>query len=273
MERFIKIEIENLSGEQSDILIDDLSAHNFYAFEQEDANLFAYIKEIDFDSQTLKNLLPPPVYFTKTYIESKNWNEQWEREFQPVVVNNFVAIRPQFHEPIANVKHDIIITPKMSFGTGHHPTTFLMISHMEKMNFQNKTVLDFGAGTGVLAILAEKSGASEILAVDMDEWSIQNANENIKANQCNHIIVIKQDNIDGFNTVDILLANINLNILINSAAAISAKTKTGGYLLTSGFLISDEKRMIKEFKKVNFVKKNILEKDNWSAILFQKDAE
>lgn len=270
MERYIKIEIEKLSAEQADILIAELADNNFYAFEQEEKKIFAYIKEKDFDDQALKELLPPSVHFTKTYIESKNWNQQWESGFQPVVINDFAVIRPEFHDAVKNVKHDLIITPKMSFGTGHHATTFLMISLMEKIDFHNKAVIDFGTGTGVLAILSEKLGATNIVAVDYDEWSIQNSKENIEANHCNKILVEKQDNISGFNSVDIILANITMNILIESASSIGAKIKAGGYLLTSGYLVSDEKRMMDEFHKKQFVKKNIFRKDNWSAILFEK---
>ena len=131
--------------------------------------------------------------------------------FEPVVINNFVAIRPSFHIAINNVTHDLIITPKMSFGTGHHATTHLMIELMEIIDFKNKTVVDFGTGTGVLAILAEKCGASKIVGVDYDEWSIRNANENVEANDCHKIILMTTKNLSGIDVADIVLANINLN--------------------------------------------------------------
>ena len=128
-------------------------------------------------------MLPENTIYKYSIIEDKNWNEEWESQLQPVTINNFAGIRASFHEPLKNVEHEIIITPKMSFGTGHHATTFLMVEQMEKINFKNKTVLDFGTGTGILAILAEKLGAASVLAIDYDEWSINNALENIEANQ------------------------------------------------------------------------------------------
>jgi ribosomal protein L11 methyltransferase len=158
----------------------------------------------------------------------------------------------------------------MSFGTGHHATTFLMVTLMEKIDFQNKVVLDFGTGTGVLAILAEKSGASKVIAVDDDEWSINNAIENIEANNCKKILVKKANNISGIDFADIILANINLNILTQFSSSMSAILQTGGLLLVSGFLIKDEAAMENSFSKELFVKKMVLEKEGWLAILFQK---
>ena len=131
-----------------------------------------------------KNIEPFQIGFSETTIEETNWNQVWESSFEPVVVDDFVAVRADFHEPIKGIKHEIVITPKMSFGTGHHATTYMMLEQMGKLDFKDKRVLDFGTGTGVLAILAEKMGAKKIIAIDNDEWSIENANENIKRNNC-----------------------------------------------------------------------------------------
>jgi ribosomal protein L11 methyltransferase len=163
-----------------------------------------------------------------------------------------------------------MITPKMSFGTGHHATTFLMVKLMEKIDFQNIVVLDFGTGTGVLAILAEKSGASQVIAVDDDEWSINNTIENIEANNCKNILVKKTNNISGIDFADIILANINLNVLTQFSSSMSAILPTGGLLLVSGFLVKDELAMENSFSKKLFVKKKMLEKEGWLAMLFQK---
>src|SRR5664279_3939273 len=170
MTNYIRTEIVTISAEQSEILIAALSESQFYAFEQEENSLLAYIKQEDFNEEKLKTLLPETVVYTYSVIEDRNWNEEWESGFQPITVHNFVGVRASFHEPLKNVEHDIIITPKMSFGTGHHATTFLMIELMEKIDFKNKRVLDFGTGTGILAILAEKLGAASVLAIDYDEW-------------------------------------------------------------------------------------------------------
>ena len=131
--------------------------------------------------------------------------QEWESQLQPVTINNFAGIRASFHKPLENVEHEIIITPKMSFGTGHHATTFLMIELMQKINFKNKKVLDFGTGTGILAILAEKLGAASVLAIDYDEWSINNASENIEANNCKRIITEQRNNIIGISALILLL--------------------------------------------------------------------
>lgn len=270
MKNFIKIEIETSSPEDAEIIIANLSEINFYAFEQEENLLIAYTKEEDFNEEKLKEILPEKNIFTKNIIEDENWNQQWESDLQPVIINDFAAIRATFHEPIKNVKHELIITPKMSFGTGHHATTFLMVELMGKINFKNKTVLDFGTGTGVLAILAEKLGASKIIAIDYDEWSIHNALENIKANNCKNIFVEKRNNLSGLSPVDIIIANINLNILTETSESISSILKTGALLLTSGFLSKDEATMENLFIRKHFVKKSVSNKKGWSAILFQK---
>lgn len=277
MNQFIKIEIKVSSIEEADILIAGLSEINFYAFvhedsfgEQEENTLAAYIKEEDFDEEKLKEIAPFTVSFGKTIIKEENWNQQWESDFQPVIVNDFAAIRASFHEPLKNVKHDLIITPKMSFGTGHHATTFLMAALMEKINFQNKTVLDFGTGTGVLAILAEKLGASKVIAIDNDEWSINNTIENIEVNKCKNIFVEKRSDILDIEPVDVVLANINLNVLISAASALSTILKPEALLLIAGFLSKDENTMVKSFGELRFVKKDLLKKEDWLAILFQK---
>ncbi len=122
--------------------------------------------------------------FSKTIIEETNWNQVWESNFDPVIVDDFVAVRAHFHEPIKNVQHEIVITPKMSFGTGHHATTYMMMQQMRELDFAGKNVFDFGTGTGVLAILAEKLGAQKVIAIDNDDWSIENADENVKRNNC-----------------------------------------------------------------------------------------
>jgi ribosomal protein L11 methyltransferase len=270
MRHFFKIEIEISSEEEGEIIMANLSEIDFYAFEQEESKLIAYIKEKDFNEEKLVEILADHKNFKKAIIEDENWNQQWEHHFQPVIIKDFVAIRAAFHQPIKNVKHDIVITPKMSFGTGHHATTFLMVTLMEKIDFQNKVVLDFGTGTGVLAILAEKSGASKVIAVDDDEWSINNAIENIEANNCKKILVKKANNISGIDFADIILANINLNILTQFSSSMSAILQTGGLVLVSGFLIKDEAAMENSFSNELFVKKMVLEKEGWLAMLFQK---
>lgn len=270
MKKYFKIQIASASVEDGELLIAELSEIQFYAFEQEGNLVNAYIMEENFDEDKLKEILPANIIFKKEIIEEENWNQQWERSIEPVVINNFVAIRPIFHEPIKNVKHDITITPKMSFGTGHHATTFLMIEMMEKIDFSAKTVLDFGTGTGVLAILAEKCGASKILAIDIDQWSINNALENVKANGCKKISIELGSQLSGRAPADLILANINLNVLVKFATEISEKLKPGSFLLVSGFLFTDVKEMQNIFEEKNVLMKQTRQRGDWAAILFQK---
>jgi len=271
MKLFLKIQIRTASAEESQILIAKLSEINFYAFEEENNLLNAYVNEEDFDEEKLKEILPLQTVFTKEIIKEENWNQKWESQIKPVIINNFVAIRPSFSPPIKNVKHDLIITPKMSFGTGHHPTTHLMLELMQSIDFKNKTVVDVGTGTGVLAILAEKCGASNIIAIDYDEWSIQNALENIKANNCHHVKLKQQDNLSGIKEADIILANINLNIIKELANSIVSIAKIGSILLASGFLLKDEVEMRNIFEAKSFVKLKSKKENEWLAILFDKN--
>jgi len=271
MKNFIKIEMKGVSDEQSEILIAELSEINFYAFEEDKNCLSAFIEEGYFDDSELKKVIEHTnISYTKSIIADTNWNEKWESEFEPILIENFVAIRASFHKPIANVAHEIIITPKMSFGTGHHATTFLMIELMGKIDFQKKKVVDFGTGTGVLAILAEKLGADSILAIDIDEWSMNNALENIEANYCKHIHLEKRDNINGIPFVNIILANINFNVLTQNVINFSGLLQTGSLLIISGFLLKDEETILSLFVKNNFVKNRGAQKNGWVALVLEK---
>lgn len=158
----------------------------------------------------------------------------------------------------------------MSFGTGHHATTFLMIDLMEKINFKNKKVLDFGTGTAVLAILAEKLGAASVLAIDNDEWSIKNAAENIVANNCKNIVIEERNNIANIFCVDIILSNINFNVLKENAGNFSSLMQYKSVLLISGFLLSDENNIDSIFVKNGFIKREVSEKEGWIGMRFEK---
>lgn len=269
MKNFIQVKIGVSEPDLKEMFIAELSENDFYAFQEEENFLFAYINEIDFDETKLKSILEN-TFYTVNIIEEENWNEDWEKNFQPILVENFAGIRASFHKPLKNVLHEIIITPKMSFGTGHHATTFLMIQMMEVINFSNKKVFDFGTGTGVLAILAEKLGALSILGLDNDDWSIKNALENVEANKCKRVFIKKEDNIKDVSCVDIILANINFNVLTENASALSGLLKSASLLLISGILLTDEKVIVKTFEAHCFVKIQLMHKDGWLAILFKK---
>jgi ribosomal protein L11 methyltransferase len=229
-------------GEKTEALIAVLGSYNFEGFEETEQCLKAFIAEDKLDGECVTTIsqLFPDVSYKKSIIENINWNQQWEENFHPVIVSDFVAIRAHFHPAIAEVKHEIIITPKMSFGTGHHATTHMMIELMQAVNFAGKKVLDLGTGTGVLAILAEKMGATEVLAIDNDEWSIENSKENIIQNNCTAINIILEDSIKTPEKFEVILANINLNIILTNLPSIAAAAGDDADILLSGFLKQDE---------------------------------
>lgn len=261
----IQISIEANEQEQ-EILISQLDDLNANGFEQTEHTLIAYFGENNFDSYEVNRLLKGYVYQVLT-LEEQNWNQVWEGNFQPVVVDDFCAIRADFHEPIPNVQHEIVITPKMSFGTGHHATTYMMIRQMKDIDFTGKTVFDFGTGTGILAILAEKLGAASVSAIDVDHWSIENAKENIEKNGCSRIQVELSSHIPP-HTFDTILANINRNVILQYLPDLKRALKDESCLLLSGLLTTDEKDIVLACtdKQLQLVKQT--EKNNWISLLF-----
>ena len=259
--------------EQSEQLIALLSDLGFEGFEESENSLKAFIPENAFNESGFNDVITlyPSLVYTRSIVENINWNQQWEQSFEPVVVDDFVAIRAHFHQPIKNVQHEIIITPKMSFGTGHHGTTYIMMQHMQQLDFTGKTVLDFGTGTGVLAILAEKLGAEKILGIDIDEWSIINAKENIAQNDCTKIIIEEHDTIPLHQNYDVILANINLNVITANLKAIVAVANKGCIIIFSGFLKENEAQIQAEFKNAGLRFVSILQKGEWIAITVLKD--
>ena len=265
---YIQVEVNNTDNEKNELLVALLSNAGFESFEETDTTLKAFIKEDEFDQVDLDEIITPlNLNYTSSVIPQQNWNAQWESSFEPIIVGNFVSIRAAFHQPVTNVKHEIIITPKMSFGTGHHATTYMMIEQMEGIDFTNKTVVDFGTGTAVLAILAEKMGASYIDAIDYDEWSIENSVENAAANDCTKIKLIQAETIVTGKLYDAILANINLNVITDNIAAIKAISKKGSIVLLSGFIKADEPFMLKMLAETGIQPLKTLQKLEWICIL------
>jgi ribosomal protein L11 methyltransferase len=270
MNNYIQIEFQDISIEQSERLIAELNEIGFEGFEETKKKLSAFISSETYNESRVKEIADKlSLGFNKSIIEETNWNEVWETNFESVMVDDFVAIRADFHKPVIGVEHEIIITPKMSFGTGHHATTYMMIQQMQEIDFTNKTVFDFGTGTGVLAILAEKLGAVKIIAVDNDEWSITNAAENIQKNNCNKIQLIKTDNADMDEQVDIILANINKNTILDNFSSLAKQLSLNGSLLISGLLKEDEEQILQaaEQHHIRAIKKLI--QNNWLSIRFE----
>jgi ribosomal protein L11 methyltransferase len=267
---YLRIEIETLNEGESEILIALLADAGFESFEETENSLLAFIKEAGFEEDSLEEILKiVPVNYALTVVPQQNWNTQWEESFEPILVNDFVGIRAFFHLPIHQVKYEIIITPKMSFGTGHHATTYMMIEQMEALEFTNKNVVDFGTGTAVLAILAEKMGAESITAIDYDEWSIENSMENAGANNCSRIHLVQAETIASGGRYDIILANINLNVILDNLSAIKAAGKKGSHILLSGFMKADEATMLNALEETGISQLKTTQKGEWISILGQ----
>ena len=266
-EFFTKDEVER------DWLISILGDYDFEGYEETNESLKGYVPVGKVDDAEVKSILADNEFahieFASQSLESKNWNEEWEKNFDPVVVDDKVAIRAPFHQPF-NTEFEIIIEPKMSFGTGHHATTASMISLMLKENIAGKTVLDFGSGTGVLAILAEKLKASNITAIDNEEWAYNNCIENIGRNHCVLITAIHGDDTFVFDQkFDIILANINRNVILKNIEYWKTLVNDNGVLMVSGILLNDEGDIIRKAESIGLKVKDKLKNNGWLAISFQ----
>ncbi|HRS54672.1 MAG TPA: 50S ribosomal protein L11 methyltransferase [Bacteroidales bacterium] len=219
---------------------------------------------------TVKNLSKPIIYAID--LPNVNWNENWEKNFNPIVIANQLSIRASFHPLPSNIKYDIIINPKMSFGTGHHETTSLVAQLMLDCDFCKYKVLDMGCGTGVLAILAKIKGANEVWAIDNDKWAYQNCIENCKINNCNDIKIILGDanNIPSEVKFDFIIANINRNVLINDMQFYIKALNKYGTLIISGFFKEDIEIINSKINNNGVVLKQVLEKNKWVACKYLK---
>lgn len=261
----IKIVADELLRET---LIAQLSAIGYEAFEELPDSLQAFIPFDQYDASILKTVLTD-LPFETTEIEKQNWNALWESNFEPVQVADFVGIRASFHEAIQGVEHEIVITPKMSFGTGHHATTYLVMQAMRSLDWKDKTVFDFGTGTGILAILAEKLGAAKVWAIDNDDWCIENATENININACSHIQIEKADTAAMTRKFDLILANINKHIILENIPFLAQILEEKGIILLSGLLEEDEADILNACKSVGWKHQLTKSRNGWIVCQFQ----
>jgi len=268
---FYKISI-TASSEKQGLIIAFLSNSGFDGFEEEEFSIKTYIKEEDYKEDIIKDLADQLDFTFKTrLIPNQNWNALWEASFKPIQIKDFCAVRANFHETIPSVKHEIIINPKMAFGTGHHETTYLMMEMMEQVFFKNKEVLDYGCGTGILAILANKLGATHIQAIDNDPLSYENTLENATINQTTDIQAALGDiSIVNGSQFDVILANINRNVIIQSLPTLYSKTVNGGYNLLSGILQTDERLVTDHVEEAGFKILETLYKGEWICMKIQK---
>ena len=266
---YIQLNIFSSNAEILDIVIAELSLLGYDGFEESPSEIKTFIKENEFDENLIKELFQRyQLEYSSSIIQNQNWNQLWESNFQPVSIDAFVGIRAEFHQPFNNVLHEIIITPKMSFGTGHHATTYMMMQLMQWIDFKNKSVLDFGTGTGILAILAEKLDAAKILAIDYDEWCIENSLENIEKNGCKNIEILQSDTAQLNIKFDIIIANINRNIILDNLTYLLDNLVVGGILLLSGLLKDDEKEIRANCEQLGLRFNRSIDKDGWIALEF-----
>lgn len=259
-------------------LITGLGEIGYESFDETDSVVKAYIPEENYSKSILQELIEEipdefgEISWEILKIEQQNWNSEWERHFNPVLIYNTVLIRASFHKNLPQYPFEIIIDPKMSFGTGHHSTTALMIKTMLGQDFTGKTVLDMGCGTGVLAILAKKLGAETITAVDIDEWAVSNAKENFQLNHITNYELIQSgaEALKG-KTFDIILANINRNILVNDMPSYCASLNPGGLLLISGVYQTDLEHVRYAAEQQKLTYRNHIEKNAWICAQFTNE--
>lgn len=271
MSTTIQVSIDVADEAIKDMMIAELADLGFDGFEETETGLLSYIALAGFDGELTSGLEELVNRYGLTYtsnaIDKQNWNALWESNFEPVLVDDFVGVRANFHDSFNGVvEHDIIITPKMSFGTGHHGTTYSVMQLMRGIDFANKSVFDFGTGTGLLAILAHKLGAVDILAVDNDDWCIENASENIVVNNTQSTEIHKVDNAKLNKKFNIIIANINKNIILDNLAFLAEATVPGGVVLLSGLLVEDEPEIEAACAALGWKHQETRTRNNWIAL-------
>ncbi|MEI8202953.1 MAG: 50S ribosomal protein L11 methyltransferase [Bacteroidota bacterium] len=272
--KYIEVSISHKHPHKNEILIASLADVGFESFMENEDGLMAYIQEPMFNEVELKSVLLPfaedELKVTVNSIADQNWNAVWESNFQPVMVGDICFIRAPFHPANPEAKYDIIIEPKMSFGTAHHETTSTMIELLLLEDLKEKSLLDMGCGTGVLAIFAEMLGAKPIVAIDNDSWAYENTIENIERNHCSHVTAYQGDaaSIENHH-YDIVLANINRNILLADMHTYAKTLNPNGLLFMSGFYEEDFKQIEQKANDLGMKNTRKLTKNNWIACVFK----
>ena len=258
-----------------EILMAELAEVGFDSFEDTPTGIKAYIPKDSWNEQILQDiyLLSNPEFtisYQITEIEQVNWNEEWEKNFSPIVVEDLCTVRANFH-PVPNTRYDIVITPKMSFGTGHHETTYMMLQQLLPLSLEGAKVLDMGCGTGILAIMAALRGAHDITAIDIDPWCVENATENVQQNNCSFITIKEGDvSLIAGEQYNLILANINRNILLSDIPAYTQALLPQGLLLVSGFYEEDLPAIKEKCQKVGLTYLSHIERNRWVSAKFQR---
>ena len=259
----------------SEILIAELAEVGFDSFVDTPTGIKAYIPKDSWNEHILQDiyLLSNPEFtisYQITEIEQVNWNEEWEKNFSPIVVEDLCTVRANFH-PVPNTRYDIVITPKMSFGTGHHETTYMMLQQLLPLSLEGAKVLDMGCGTGILAIMAALRGARDITAIDIDPWCVENASENVQQNNCSFITIKEGDvSLIAGEQYNLILANINRNILLSDIPAYTQALLSQGLLLVSGFYEEDLPAIKEKCQEVGLTYLSHIERNLWVSAKFQR---
>lgn len=275
MKDFLEIDFRLKPVETRDTLLALLDHLGYDSFQETDYGLKAYILESEFDEPELKSvpLFSNPeveISYEVDRLENKNWNEEWETHYEPINVDDQLHIRAPFHPEASGFPMQLVIIPKMSFGTGHHQTTRLMARLLLKMDLKGKKVLDMGTGTGILAVLSEKLGASAVDAIDNFDWAVENTEENVGLNQCSAITALHGDaEILSGKSYDVVVANINRNVLLEDIKHYRATLETGGALLLSGFFEEDFPLIEAEVQKAGGRLIAQEKEDRWMACRFE----
>lgn len=259
----------------TEILIALFSQQPFDTFEESETGFMAYLPEREASEDVdayITDLQEKFVFtFEKNFIPAQNWNEVWESNFQPILVDDFCGIRASFHVPLPQVRHEIVIDPRMAFGTGHHETTWMMMKTMSELNFQDAKIFDYGCGTGILAILAAKLGATHLDAVDIEEQSYENTIENANLNKVKGINVFHGTLETVMDTgYDFILANINRHVILDTLPALYSRLKKQGQLLISGILHSDETLLLEHTQKLGLTVMGMKHKGDWICLQLKK---
>ncbi len=268
---YIRVKFFDILPEKKEFLIFFLTELGAEGFEERENELDAWFGETKYPAvRVLQLSQEQKIKYSEETVEEINWNQAWEESYEPVVISGKCYVRAPFHPVLGDMEYEIIIEPRMSFGTAHHETTVLMIETMLTLDFSGKQVLDMGCGTGILAILAEKSGASRVLAIDNDEWAVRNANDNLDKNNC-RFITVKKGGLEALTgTFDIILANINRNILLDQIPAYGNYMIKSGRLLVSGFYDEDLEAIREKAQEAGFSLSGSGSRNNWVAALFVK---
>ena len=259
----------------TEILIAELGFAGFESFVENEDGVVAYIQQQEWSPEILESIAilnsdEFSISFEQKEVAQTNWNSEWEKNFEPIQVDELVSIRAPFHED-KKLQFDIVIEPKMSFGTGHHETTHMMIQHLLEIDLEEKKTLDMGCGTGILAIFAEMKGAKPLDGIDIDNWCYLNSIENAERNNCKHISFYEGDaSLLVDQEYDVIIANINRNILLNDMETYSQRLLHNGILLLSGFYKEDIPVIDEEVSKHGLTLEKTLERNNWVSLKYIK---